>query len=63
MRSHQNSIQQEKCSFAFLRCVENSGNTFSGLERKYVNEKKKKKKKETMKKFKKVVNRDNYYSR
>lgn len=61
MRSHQNSIQQEKCSFAFLRYVENSGNTFSGLERKYVNEKKKKK--ETMKKFKKVVNRDNYYSR
>lgn len=53
MRSHQNSIQQEKCSFAFLRCVENSGNTFSGLERKYVNEKKKKKKKRNDEKIQK----------
>lgn len=53
MRSHQNSIQQEKCSFAFLRCVENSGNTFSDLERKYVNEKKKKKKKRNDEKIQK----------
>lgn len=53
MRSHQNSIQQEKCSFAFLRYVENSGNTFSGLERKYVNEKKKKKKKRNDEKIQK----------
>lgn len=53
MRSHQNSIQQEKCSFAFLRCVENSGNTFSGLEKKYVNEKKKKKKKRNDEKIQK----------
>lgn len=53
MRSHQNSIQQEKCSFAFSRCVENSGNTFSGLERKYVNEKKKKKKKRNDEKIQK----------